>query len=565
MFIRLAPVVIESAPGAGSAFNLNETLLTVWAAGTVLLGLFMVVSWFSLNGQRREWRPDSVDGVPVMVARKTGPAVLGVRYPDIVVPEWALQMDLRVRRLMLLHEGEHVRAGDTRLVAAGLIVLAAAPWNLPLWWQFRRLRQAVELDCDGRVLRRVPDRRRYGSLLIEVGQRRSMPMLGVALAEPASFLERRIRQITLRSRVSGIRRVLLLTAATFLLSGAAVFTRDPMVLADPDRVSKPTRVEPHVLEIVLPEPERSTEPTRLVAGPVHTPMTEPPKLLNSEEFIRSLERNYPVFLRDAGIGGEVSVWFYVDTDGRVQRTLVDKSSGYPALDEAALRVSSSMRFSPAMNRDQVVDVWVSIPIHFEPMPARTEPSQAAAAGNVDRTARVRGPDRDPAIGSEQSSAARAEAPTPVLSGVSDLGNSILAQQRLAEARRLEQQTAMSMRSLDQRREQVRKSAGRALNLNEPTFTPMTAPPAITNEREVSAALRREFQRTGEASGEVTLWFYIDETGRVLKTILDRSSGSQAVDEAALRVTSVMRFSPARNGRLEVPVWISLPVKFSRRE
>jgi TonB family protein len=153
----------------------------------------------------------------------------------------------------------------------------------------------------------------------------------------------------------------------------------------------------------------------------------------------------------------------------------------------------------------------------------------------------------------------------VLSGVSDLGNSILAQQRLAEARRLEQQTAMSMRSLDQRREQVRKSAGRALNLNEPTFTPMTAPPAITNEREVSAALRREFQRTGEASGEVTLWFYIDETGRVLKTILDRSSGSQAVDEAALRVTSVMRFSPARNGRLEVPVWISLPVKFSRRE
>jgi TonB family protein len=392
-----------------------------------------------------------------------------------------------------------------------------------------------------------------------------MPMLGVALAEPASFLERRIRQITLRSHVSGIRRVLLLTAATILLSGAAVFTRDPMVLADPDRVSKPTRVEPRVLEILLPEPERSTEPSRLAAGPVHTPMTEPPKLLNSEEFIRALERNYPAFLRDAGIGGEVSVWFYVDTDGRVQRTLIDKSSGYPALDEAALRVSSSMRFSPAMNRDQVVDVWVSIPIDFSPVPKRTEVPPAPVADEGDRTATGRGPDRSTATGREPRRSHRSEALTPALSGVSDLGNSILTQQRLAEAKRLEQQTAMSMRSLDQRREEVRKSAGRALNLNEPTFTPMTTPPAITNEREVSAALRREFQRTGEASGEVTLWFHIDETGRVLKTILDRSSGSQAVDEAALRVTSVMRFSPARNGKIEVPVWISLPVKFSRRE
>jgi TonB family protein len=40
------------------------------------------------------------------------------------------------------------------------------------------------------------------------------------------------------------------------------------------------------------------------------------------------------------------------------------SSGHPQLDEAALRVAPEMRFSPAMNRDKRVQVWVEIPIAF---------------------------------------------------------------------------------------------------------------------------------------------------------------------------------------------------------
>ncbi len=43
---------------------------------------------------------------------------------------------------------------------------------------------------------------------------------------------------------------------------------------------------------------------------------------------------------------------------------VNTPSGYPALDEAAQRVARMMRFSPALNRDQPVAVWVQIPITF---------------------------------------------------------------------------------------------------------------------------------------------------------------------------------------------------------
>jgi protein TonB len=102
----------------------------------------------------------------------------------------------------------------------------------------------------------------------------------------------------------------------------------------------------------------------LSAAPAFTPMTVPPRILNEAEVIRALERNYPPLLRDAGIGGDVNVWFFIDESGRVIKKQVDKPSGYPALDEAALKVADVMRFSPAYNRDKKVQVWVSLPIKF---------------------------------------------------------------------------------------------------------------------------------------------------------------------------------------------------------
>jgi protein TonB len=89
-----------------------------------------------------------------------------------------------------------------------------------------------------------------------------------------------------------------------------------------------------------------------------------PRVLNMEELARALERNYPPLLRDAGIGGDVNVWFFIDEAGVVKNQKLDKSSGYEALDQAALKIAPLIRFSPAQNRDKKVAVWVSLPIKF---------------------------------------------------------------------------------------------------------------------------------------------------------------------------------------------------------
>jgi TonB family protein len=99
--------------------------------------------------------------------------------------------------------------------------------------------------------------------------------------------------------------------------------------------------------------------------PEFTPFTVAPSLLNMEEVQQALIRAYPVEVREAGIGGRVTVWFYIDAVGRVQTTLINMTSGTDALDQAALAVAEVFRFSPAMNREERVAVWISLPITFQ--------------------------------------------------------------------------------------------------------------------------------------------------------------------------------------------------------
>jgi TonB family protein len=90
-----------------------------------------------------------------------------------------------------------------------------------------------------------------------------------------------------------------------------------------------------------------------------------PALLNTKDVQRALERAYPVFLKEAGIGGRAHLWLFIDESGQVVRAELKQSSGQRALDEVALSVAPMMRFSPAMNRDQRVKVMVHVPLDFK--------------------------------------------------------------------------------------------------------------------------------------------------------------------------------------------------------
>jgi protein TonB len=132
---------------------------------------------------------------------------------------------------------------------------------------------------------------------------------------------------------------------------------------DEDITIAPTTFEENPVEDLPPPPEERQ--TDLSAAPTFTPFTVAPSILNRDDVIRAMEREYPPLLRDAGIGGTVRVYFFIDEGGQVQDTRIDQSSGHQALDDAALKVAGIYRFSPALNRDKKVPVWVSFPITFQ--------------------------------------------------------------------------------------------------------------------------------------------------------------------------------------------------------
>ncbi|HEV8447183.1 MAG TPA: M56 family metallopeptidase [Gemmatimonadaceae bacterium] len=204
--------------------TLSSALIAHFLCGTIAL------AWM-----RRWWRRDTVQGVEVLVSEATGPALVGALSPAIVVPQWTLDMEASQVELMLRHEQEHRRARDGQLLTLAHFALIAMPWNVALWWQLVRLRVAVELDCDARVLRDA-DARSYGDLLLEVARpRRRLALMGAtAFAERASQLERRIRAIGQRRGRASHRTGLVVAGIGLVVVTAAWIAPHP---AAPPRAS----------------------------------------------------------------------------------------------------------------------------------------------------------------------------------------------------------------------------------------------------------------------------------------------------------------------------------------
>jgi protein TonB len=75
---------------------------------------------------------------------------------------------------------------------------------------------------------------------------------------------------------------------------------------------------------------------------------------------------YPPALLEQGIEGRVLLRLYVDAQGRMipDSTRIAESSGYPALDSAALTGARELRFSPALRNGRPVSAPFLQPVHF---------------------------------------------------------------------------------------------------------------------------------------------------------------------------------------------------------
>ncbi|HKO14924.1 MAG TPA: TonB family protein [Gemmatimonadaceae bacterium] len=343
---RLGAVMVSATRGR-AALPIDRMLLVGWVALSVVLLARLGWSRVRLGRLRTQWRAARVDGVAVQLSRDTGPAVLGVRRMDVVLPDWMLALDAPLRAMVLCHEAEHVTARDPWLLAGAALAVSVMPWNPALWWQARRLRVAVEIDCDARVLRAHPRPERYGLLLLTIAQRRAAGpvLLAPALSESMSQLERRIVAMrTTASRLSRARLVSLL-----ILAAGAV-----------------------VLACSVDAPERPTAATHAAStsrAPTYTNAKQPYFEFQIEKPATPLPNQggprYPDALRVSRAEGEVLAQFVVDTSGAVDMGTFKVLESSDPLFTTTVRTSlAGMRFSPAQVGGRNVRQVVQMPFEF---------------------------------------------------------------------------------------------------------------------------------------------------------------------------------------------------------
>lgn len=362
--VELEPLTVVLT-GNSVLHSLDGAVLAGWVALSSILAAGALMATVRFVWRRRAWEDGLLLGRRVLWSRDSGPAVVGLLTPSIVLPAWVAGAGRVRQELILGHEEEHLRARDVQLRFLAALVLFAFPWNPALWAQHRRLGLAVELDCDRRVLERWPRRRRlYGDLLLRVGVGGgSLPSMGVAaLAEQPSLLERRIRALLSSAPEVRLAQAAFLGFCAILVVGVALMV--PGIVSEgagPEAVEEPIVIEHLSFEELPPPPADVADPS---SEPTRAPFDVKPEYRDKEAVVQALAREYPPLLRDAGIGGTAIVWFFVGESGEVRRTRIKESSGSRALDDAALRVARDLEFTPARLDGAAVPVWISMPVTF---------------------------------------------------------------------------------------------------------------------------------------------------------------------------------------------------------
>ncbi len=173
----IAPSWATAAPAAKDAATPAWVIgaMAAWFAGAALLS---AVLWRRQRGFEALVIPRAGGSEPGLPAG-AGPAVLGVWRPRIVLPrDFDSAFDAEERRLMLLHEGVHLRRADNAWNLLATVLLVLHWFNPVAWWAWRRVRADQELACDAAVLRneRACVQTVYANALLKVQ--------GVALAPP---------------------------------------------------------------------------------------------------------------------------------------------------------------------------------------------------------------------------------------------------------------------------------------------------------------------------------------------------------------------------------------------
>lgn len=360
-----ATLIANQLPASSRSWEeLTATaLLAIWGVISFVMITRLIIAARALARVTRNSQQIQLDGEPVLVTESLGPAVIGLWTPRVAVPEWFLQLDASLRAVVLRHEREHCASRDPQLVWLASLAIAVMPWNIGVWILSRRLRLALEIDCDSRTLKREANTERYGKLLLLIAQRQSSYPLASMLAESTSHLSRRITAMQMTPLKKPAVRVFLCGA---IATGALIVACSPRLSSDLTGPTPPTNMN---VAAAKQAAEQGVGGTVYYESQVEKPVTAAPG---------SVGPAYPASLRAAGTDGQVLAVFVVNEQGTAELSSFKILRSNDSLFSAAVREAlPKMTFTPAEIGGKRVKQLVQQPFMFT-----TNKSNSSTAGLI---------------------------------------------------------------------------------------------------------------------------------------------------------------------------------------
>ncbi|QGZ43181.1 TonB family protein [Pseudoduganella flava] len=332
-------VTLNGAVMSGTLRQSMPWVVAAWAAGSVLLAArgALGLAWIARAGRAGthdpRWQACTDRLAQAMgVARHVrlrvvdgldSPVTAGCWRPILLVPASLVSgMPPELLRALLAHELAHVRRHDYLVNLLQNLAEILLFYHPAVWWMSRRIRIERELIADDIAAAHAGGGRQLALALSELEKRQ------FAHHEPALAAD-----------------------------GGDLMNRIACLLKTPQQPRLPASVSA-LLAGLLPALAAACA---FAAGLAHA--NEPARQADQRPYIdfnTCAKPVWPAASLAAKETGKVTLAFLVDTDGRVADTKVKKSSGHPALDEAAVEGISKCIFKPGVAAGRPVKSWVNM-------------------------------------------------------------------------------------------------------------------------------------------------------------------------------------------------------------
>jgi TonB family protein len=324
--------------------------LTLW----IYLAVAGALSLRQLFGLARLWRLRA-GAIPVLVGEGELADVRSSKAVDapatvfstILVPADFASWTRTEREAVLAHERAHVAHGDFYAHAFACLHRHIFWFNPLAWWLTRRLSLLSEHVSDDAAIAAVHERTTYAEILLSCARKTIDREQAIAMARRATLATRIERILDADAAPARASRWKHLAAAALLVPVVAASAS--LQAKQPPNAPRATSFEP------LAQPATTTHLSS--RGKITLPKSNRARPLSQPV--------YPQVSRQLRESGTVVLKLHVLEDGSVGDAIIDKSSGYPNLDYAAMYESFRWKLDPGTLDGQPQRMWGQFAVTFK--------------------------------------------------------------------------------------------------------------------------------------------------------------------------------------------------------